>query len=299
VDGRADADAAGGYVPFFFTSRDGLRLAGRDYAPPDASRLPVVCLPGLTRTSRDFHRLALALSREDGRRVVSFDLRGRGASAWAADGLTYAPPVEAEDVLAGLAEREIERAAFIGTSRGGIVTMAIAAMAPNRIAATVLNDIGSRIDTAGLLRIKAYIGKPLPPLGWPQAGPLLRAGLGADFPAYADADWEELARLTFANRDGMAVLDYDPRLAAGFEAITEASAPVDLSAAFAALCGVPVLVIRGSHSQLLSRETVAAMQAAHPGLETIEAPGEGHPPLLRGALLAAVRGFLDRIDPPV
>jgi pimeloyl-ACP methyl ester carboxylesterase len=291
----AESSASTGYEPFFYASRDGLQLHGRDYIGT-ADRLPVVCLPGLTRNSRDFHELALQLSGPAGRRVLAFDFRGRGLSQRDPTGKTYLPPVEAQDVLDGLANRGVAKAAFVGTSRGGIVTMILGGIAPGAIGAVVLNDIGSRIETTGLLRIKGYVGRPLPAMGWDGAARLLEATLGSEFPAFGPADWARQARLTFADRNGLPVSDYDPLLAEGFSALTPETPSVDLSAAFATLSAVPVLVLRGETSHLLARETVAAMQAAHPGLESFEVPGQGHPPELRGEIASRIVGFLDRID---
>ncbi|MBN9000082.1 MAG: alpha/beta hydrolase [Rhizobiales bacterium] len=292
-----DGTAAAASEPFTYLSRDGLQLFGRDYRAAASSRLPVVCLPGLTRTSRDFDVLARLLSSGPGaRRVVSFDLRGRGRSEYDPTGAGYLPATEAQDVLDGLADRGIARAAFVGTSRGGIVTMVLAGMAPAVVAAAVLNDIGSLIETAGLMRIRAHVGVALPALDWPMAERALAARLGDEFPAFGPADWARQARLTFADAGGTPVLDYDPKLAEGFHALTPETPPVDLGAAFATLAAVPVLVVRGACSHLLSAATVDAMRAAHPRLESVEVPGQGHPPELTGAVASRIADFLDGLD---
>lgn len=279
------------YEAFSYRSRDGLNLAGRDYRPDDAAPLPVVCLPGLTRTVRDFHTLA-SLLKSQGRRVLSFDYRGRGNSDRDPSGESYTPPVEAQDVLDGMAARGVARATIVGTSRGGILAMTIGALKPEVIAGVVLNDIGSRIETAGLVRIRSYVGKGQPPADWDDAVRILRARFGSAFPAYSDEDWIEQAHQTFADQGGRPVIDYDPLLARGLEVVTPETPPVDLSAVFATLAPVPVMVIRGSETDLLTPETVAAMSAAHPGLVAVEAPGEGHPPMLRGALASRIAAFI-------
>ncbi len=279
---------------FTYLADDGLRLAGRDFGPRDGSRLPVVCLPGLTRTTRDFERLAEVLAAR-GRRVVAFDYRGRGRSGRDASGASYTVPIELQDVLRGMSERGLGRSVLVGTSRGGILTMSLAAARPDLVAGAVLNDIGSRVEIGGLLRIKSYVGKGEPPADWDDAAAMLRALHGASFPAFTDRDWQEQARLTFAERDGQPVIDADPLLALGLVALTEATPSPDLSAVFAALAGVPVMLIRGGTSDLVSPETVLAMEAQHQGLVTIEVPGEGHPPMLRGALLGTIADFIDGI----
>lgn len=280
--------------PFFFASRDGLRLHGLDYRGDNPALLPAVCLPGQTRTVRDFHALALRLQ-ADGRRVVAFDLRGRGQSDRDPTAKTYLPVVEAQDVLDGLSARGIARAAYIGTSRGGIVTMVIGGMAPAAIGAAVLNDIGSVIDTAGLRRIGARLGKVRPPAGWSDAADQLAAALGDEFPAFGPDDWLRQAHLTFADQDGLPVSDFDPNVAAGFHGIKADAPPVDLTPAFASLANVPMLVIRGGCSHLLSRETVAAMGATHPKLESFEVEGQGHAPELDGTVAGRIADFLARV----
>lgn len=282
------------FEPFFFESRDGLRLHGRDYRGDNPALSPAVCLPGLTRTVRDFHALALRL-RADGRRVVTFDLRGRGRSGRDSTGKSYLPVVEAQDVLDGMASRGIARAAFVGTSRGGIVTMLVGGMAPAAIGAAVLNDIGSVIDTAGLVRIGARLGRARPPATWSDAADQLARALGDEFPAFGPADWLRQAHMTFAEQGGLPVSDFDPNVAAGFSEIRADAPPVDLSPAFANLGAVPVLVVRGACSHLLSRETVASMAASHPRLESIEVEGQGHAPELDGAVAGQISAFLARV----
>lgn len=279
---------------FTFLSADGLLLAGRAFGPDDSPRLPIVCLPGLTRTTRDFERLTSLLAAR-GRKGVAFDYRGRGRSERDPTGLSYTVPVELNDVVCGMVARGIGRSIFVGTSRGGIIAMSLAAIRPDLVAGIVLNDVGSIISTAGLLRIKSYVGKAGTPDDFGAAAGMLRALHGDAFPAYSDADWQEQARLSFADRNGRPETDYDPALARGLEALTAATPPVDLSAAFCQLAGLPVMLIRGETSELLTRATVAAMAAQHPGLLCVEAPGEGHPPMLRGALAKTVADFIDSI----
>ncbi|MBB5751188.1 pimeloyl-ACP methyl ester carboxylesterase [Prosthecomicrobium pneumaticum] len=247
---------------------------------------------------RDFEVLATALATDPmrPRRVLALDSRGRGASERDPDPSRYQPGVELADALAGLAARGLTRVAVVGTSRGGILAMLMAAVRPDIIAGAVLVDIGSRIETAGLMRIKSYVGRGAAPSDWAEAARALAALHGAQFPAYGAEDWAALARLTFRDVDGRPEPDYDPALASTLDGVAEDTAPLDLSAAFAALAAVPTLVIRGGTSDLLTAETVEAMATAHPGLEVAVAPGEGHPPMLRGALVTTIAGFLLRLD---
>ncbi len=279
---------------FSYAAEDGLLLAGLDHGPRDSRLLPVVCLPGLTRTTRDFELLAAMLA-ERGRRVIGFDYRGRGRSARDPSGASYTVPIELDDVMRGMKVRGVGRAVLVGTSRGGIIAMSMAAARPELVAGVVLNDMGSRIETAGLLRIKSYVGKGRPPADWTDAAVSLKALHGAQFPAFTAEDWQAQARLTFADQGGRPVSDADPLLALGLEAVTEATPSPDLSGLFAALAALPVMLIRGGTSDLVTAETASAMSAQHPGLVTIEVPGEGHPPMLRGDLLPAIADFIDGI----
>ncbi|SHG06343.1 Pimeloyl-ACP methyl ester carboxylesterase [Kaistia soli DSM 19436] len=279
---------------FSYLGRDGLTLAGRDYGSGDSPLLPVVCLPGLTRTTRDFELLAAPLAARN-RRVLVFDYRGRGRSGRDPTGLSYTVPTEIDDILLGMASRGVSRSVFVGTSRGGIIAMSLAAARPDLVAGAVLNDIGSVVEATGLLRIKSYVGKGAAPGDWGEAAGMLRALHGAFFPAFSDLDWQTQARLTFAEQDGKPVMDYDPLLARGLDALNDATPSADLSAVFQALVAVPVMLIRGGTSDLITRETAETMARQHPGLVTIEVPGEGHPPMLRGNLVTAIADFIDGI----
>ncbi|MCX5493564.1 alpha/beta hydrolase [Kaistia dalseonensis] len=283
-----------GYAAFRYQSQDGLTLGGRDYGAGQVATLPVVCLPGLTRTARDFDLLAHMLA-EAGRRVLVFDYRGRGTSDRDPTGASYNPLVEMQDVLLGMSLRGVTRAIFVGTSRGGIITMLMGTVKRDAIAGVVLNDIGSIIETAGLFRIKSYVGQGEAPRDWDDAVRLIRTTHGRFFPGYSDQDWIDQARLTFAEQDGRPVVDYDPALARGLDAVTPETPPVDLTAAFATLTTVPVMVIRGEETDLLSRATLDAMAATHPGLVAVNVAGEGHPPMLRGPLLSRIAGFIATI----
>ena len=180
-----------GFSDFFYAAQDGLRLHARVYGEAVPGRWPVVCLPGLTRNARDFHRLALYLAREAGtpRQVVAFDYRGRGASQYDDAIANYAVPVEAGDILTGLAALGITEAAFIGTSRGGLIVHVLGAMQPSILKAIVLNDIGPVIEAEGLRNIRDYLGRGAPaPRTRRAALAAQKIAHGADFPALGDAD---------------------------------------------------------------------------------------------------------------
>lgn len=284
--------------PFAYPSADERALFGREWEPEGAAGLPLVCLPGLTRSSRDFAALAETLAGRPvrPRRVVALDFRGRGGSAFAPVA-TYNPLMEAHDTAAALSHLGIGRALFLGTSRGGLVMMAMALALPGRIAAAAFNDIGPVIETAGLARITGYVGAPLPAT-WPEAVAALRAGQGALFPALDDAGWERFARQTMRDVGGRPALDYDPALAEAFKAFDPSQPLPDLWPGFEALKDVPMMVVHGARSDILSAATVAEMAARHPGLCVHTVADEGHAPLLwDAASQQAVADFLDRADP--
>lgn len=280
------------------TSSDGLRLHARSYGDDSAERPAVVCLPGLARHAADFHEFAAALTDPDDapRHVLAVDYRGRGQSDHDPDADHYSVPVETADLLRLLDTLAISRAVFVGTSRGGIITMAVASAKPGLVAGAVLNDIGPVIERPGLLRIKSYVGKLGTPRDLDEAAGTLEALFGRQFPALADRDWRAWALNTWSDRGGRLVLSYDPALARTLDPIGPDSDIPDLWPLFEALKSVPVLVIRGANSDLLSAETVDAMQKAHPDLDVATVPDQGHTPILQTSdLLPTVRQFIDRL----
>jgi pimeloyl-ACP methyl ester carboxylesterase len=294
-----EADQEGPGRDVFFVSSDGLALHMRDYGEATSPWLPVVCLPGLTRSVRDFDDLAIFLSshRHRPRRVVSFDYRGRGRSQWDKTIVNYNPVTEMNDVLDGMAVLGIAKAVVVGTSRGGIIATLMGVARPQMLAGLVLNDIGPVIEARGLARIKTYVGRTPPPDDWEDAVQILRRLHGAQFVAFSDADWQAFARMTFRDDNGRPVADYDPALGQTFDGV-EFDRPVPaLWDQFKALKAIPILVIRGENSDLLSADTVAAMATAHPRLEAIIVPGEGHAPLLRHtSLLQRISAFITGIE---
>src|SRR5205814_9122507 len=219
--------------------------------------------------------------------------RGRGQSEWDRFSDNYNPLVEMGDVFDGMAALGVPRAAVVGTSRGGIIAMLMAVARPSTVAAVVLNDIGPVIEPRGLARIKTYVGRTPAPEDWSDAERLLRRLHGAQFTALTDKDWQAYTRLTWRDDNGRPAGDYDPALARTLDGI-EFDKPVpSLWNQFGMLAGIPVLAIRGENSDLLSSETLTAMAAAHPRLESITVPGEGHAPLLfHSPLIQRIAAFL-------
>ena len=266
----------------------------RDYGPRSASALPVVCLPGLARTAADFDRLARALSIT--RRVVALDYRGRGLSERDRNWRNYDIAVENDDILSVLTGAGIDAAIFIGTSRGGLHVMTLAATRPRILRGAVLNDIGPVIKAKGLMRIRGYVGVLPSPSSWADAVDLLKATASAQFPALDESDWEEQARTTFEERKGRFVPQYDPLLRKGLEALDLETALPDLWPQFDGLRDIPLLVIRGENSDLLSPATVDEMLRRHSGAALHLVPGQGHAPHLRDIeTIGRITAFVDNI----
>jgi pimeloyl-ACP methyl ester carboxylesterase len=283
----------------YYASFDDLRLHVRHYPVADSTARPAVCLPGLTRNGRDFHYLASYLSHhpQRPRDVYCIDYRGRGGSDYDRDWHNYTPYVELIDTLDFMTLQDVHRAAIIGTSRGGIIAMMMAALRPTAMGAVVLNDVGPVIETTGLARIMGYVGRTKVPRSWEDAALLLRETNERAFPAIESWQWEEIARAVFNERDGRPAQSYDRRLARALRAINLGRPTPDLWPQFIALGQFPALVVRGANSDLLSAETLEAMVERHPNLRTLTVPGQGHAPVLNEPeTVEAIGSFLAAND---
>jgi pimeloyl-ACP methyl ester carboxylesterase len=262
-----------------WTSVDGLSLHYRNYAGPgDYEGPPVLCMHGLTRNSRDFADLAEHISAA--RRVIVPEMRGRGLSDYAPDSSTYNPIQYVADVEKLLGELEIEHFIAIGTSMGGLMTMLLAQARPGRIAAVVMNDIGPEINSAGVDRIAGYVGQGRSYPTWVHAARSLGDVHGAAFPDFDLDQWLEMAKRTLVVcQNGRISFDYDMAIAEPFQQPGNASPP-NLWLAYEALRDVPMLLLRGELSDLLTADTVAQMGARNPAMTSITVPRVGHAPTL-------------------
>ncbi|MGA6538554.1 alpha/beta fold hydrolase [Stenotrophomonas sp. NPDC101269] len=278
----------------YWNSDDGLRLHARDHAPAAGQppRGTVVCIPGLTRNAADFDALAGTLAAA-GWRVLAVDLRGRAGSARAPDPSSYNPRAYADDMVALLRAQHIDKAVFVGTSLGVLVTLTLASRAPGLVAAAVLNDAGPKVPREALARIGTYAGKPVPPMDLDQATAYVASIGKAAFPRFTADDWQVMATRTFRPRDdGLLELDYDPAVIRTTRPwVLWLLRPVLWRAVRRLTARVPVLVVRGALSDILPAEVARQMAATSPTARLVEVPDVGHAPTLsepeaRDAILA-------------
>ncbi len=281
---------------FEVSAFDGLKLRGRKYfARKDSRYLPVICLPGLTRNGRDFSDIAEFLSQHptSPMDVYCFDYRGRGLSEYDKNWQNYSPLVESGDVISVCDALAFHHAAIIGTSRGGMLAMVLAALRPGLPKKVILNDIGPEIDGIGLARIKATLERHTLPATWAQAESGLRELMGGQFTAFGDEDWKWLTEATYKDLDGKPVRDFDANVAKLLNEIDLDQPLPDLWPQFVGLKHIPVLTIRGENSDLLSASIVEKMHKVHPQMQSVIVPGQGHAPkLMSGKLGSRILKFL-------
>jgi pimeloyl-ACP methyl ester carboxylesterase len=296
VAAASDVASSPQFETHFVSAADGLKLHVRVWGAAHREALPVVCLPGLARTADDFDALAYHLATDPAqpRRVLALDYRGRGASDYDRDPQNYNLAVELADAIAVVTALEVHPAVYVGTSRGGLLAMLLAAARPTLLAGAVLNDIGPVIESKGLMRIKSYVGKLPQPKDFEDGAEILRRLFSAQFPRLTAADWRSAALRTWRETDGRLVLRYDARLADTLKGVDAAQPLPPMWPQFDALGHVPVMAIRGANSDILSAETVAAMRTRRPDLKVLEVPDQGHPPLLEGPDIAdRIRSFVE------
>lgn len=280
------------YRDLFFKSHDDLNLYARDYPAAPAAGT-VICLPGLTRNSADFDELCSELAGDY--RLLAVDLRGRGRSDADPNPLNYHPAIYAQDIAALMHSQDIRSALFIGTSLGGLVSMTLAAMTPALVRGIVLNDVGPELNPSGLARIRSYVSNSAEVRDWEEAVAKTRSTQGEAFPDLSDADWETFTRRLYrVDGQGKPVLDYDKKISVLFEAQDPDAPPADLWPLFTLLHAIPMLVIRGSQSDILSADVVAKMAAMHPRMRSLEVRNRGHAPMLNeSGVVEAIRQFLE------
>ena len=281
------------YTEHFCQMDDGINIYYRDYGDPGTGKTPVICIPGLTRSSLGFDNLASALCAD--RRVICPDLRGRGKSDYDPDFQNYKPGQYVKDVVAVLKDAGIDRVVVIGTSLGGIVTMVGAAMFDGLWAGAIINDIGPVIESAGLDRIGSYTGKTRPPEDWDDAVALCKKSSGAAYPDYSDEEWLHFAQCAYAtDGDGNPVDNYDPNISKTFSS----GGGGDMWPLYEKLMDIPVTVIWGDISDILSKDIANQMVTRHPNAELIAVHNVGHAPNLdEPESRAGIQRLLEKVDP--
>jgi pimeloyl-ACP methyl ester carboxylesterase len=275
----------------FISARDGLQLFFRDWGDAHANAVPLLCLPGLTRSSRDFEAVARRQSAR--RRVICPDMRGRGRSAYASDWRTYEPRVYLDDIRNLLAGLGIGHVVVLGTSLGGLLGMALATAMPTSLAGLILNDVGPQVETTGLGRIMSYIGIDRPEPDWPSAANALRERFKS-LSFRTDDQWIEFARTTYREGpDGKLHFDWDIALAKPLQ--RPSAPPPDLWALWRAVGPRPALAIRGGVSDILTEATLGRMKAEKSDLMHMTVPDVGHvPSLAEPGVPEAIDEFLAR-----
>lgn len=285
---ESDAD----FRDLWYESADGLRLYARDYSRPEKSALlPVLCMHGLTRNSADFAWIASHLART--RRVISVDQRGRGRSQYDTVATNYTPVTYVQDMFKLLDEQGLKRVIVIGTSMGGLMSILMANMQPERFAAIVINDIGPELAPVGLKRIKSYVGTGHEIRSWDDAVAHTRTINEVAFPHYTDDQWLRFTRGLYQEIDGVPQLAYDPAIAGPMLDDSSDAGPPDLWPLFENMASIPMLVVRGSFSDILTPACVSRMHDLSPGLVSVEIPDRGHAPMLdEPTAVSAIERFL-------
>jgi len=266
------------YDNYWFESRDGLKLFARNYQH-EAPRATILCIPGLTRNSADFSELCEHLAINY--RVIAVELRGRGKSEYDTNPLNYHPELYVDDVVALLDSLELTSVILIGTSLGGLISMILTALQPERVAAVIMNDIGPETSQVGVDRIKNYVCNPVRVNSWAQAIDMTQEVFGAEYPDFVDEDWAAFTKNIYReNSKGGPVLNYDPAIGLLMTQQQDNAVAPNLWSAFAAMQTTPLLVIRGRLSDILTTECVEKMQLKKPDMHFIELEDRGHAPLL-------------------
>ncbi len=292
-----------------FTSHDGLRLVGRHYkavrvkgarrSPRKKPPNPLLCLSSLTGNGGEFHKLARFLTThgEHPRDVYCLDYRGRGGSQNDYTSANYNSYVELRDILDFLVAFDLPHFDIIGSSRGGINAMLLAAVRPAGLGALILNDLGPVLEPGGVARVLGYLANMPQPASWADASQIMRSMYETSFPALDEGDWRAFAQRYYKEQDGHLVASYDTRLALTSRHLNLQKTLPDMWGQYLALFNHPLLIIRGENSDMLSRKTVEQMRTLHWHSRAVTVPGQGHAPLLRDQpSLQTIGAFLAEHD---
>lgn len=272
-----------------FKTSDGLRLHYTDTGKGQ----PLLCLAGLTRNGLDFSFLAPHVT---DLRLITLDSRGRGASDYDADFMNYNVLREGHDVIELLDHLGLDKVTTLGTSRGGLLAMALAASHPERLSGVILNDIGPVVGARGIARIMDYVGKTPRAKTLDAAAADLKAAMEAEFPGVPLAVWRQQAEYQYRQTETGLELRYDPALHKALLEQAATGATPDMWMFFEALRALPLGVLRGANSDILDHQTLEEMHRRHPGMISDEVPDRGHVPFLdEPESLALIRQILEQV----
>lgn len=278
----------------WYESRDGLKLYAKSYGDPNAP-VTALCMHGLTRNHRDFEPMISGLG--DGYRFIAVDQRGRGNSAYDPNPASYTLPTYVGDMLTLLDKLGLQKVVLIGTSMGGLMSMVMMKVAPERVRGIVLNDVGPTIERAGLERIAGYVGGSPAVDSWEIAAEATARVQSSAFPDFTPDDWMEFSKRTWKQQDdGKVVLAYDTAISDSLKAVKVRWRDRFLAwRLYSMLKKVPVLIVRGELSDLFSDRTARRMVSRHPDAKLVTVPRVGHAPILdEPAVLPEIKAFLDR-----
>ena len=280
----------------FYQSPDGLKLYAKRHGPADAA-LSVLCMHGLTRNHKDFEPLIAALP--DRYQFIAVDVRGRGHSDRDPDPEHYSPATYVGDMAALLDHLKLDRVALIGTSMGGLMSMIMMKAMPQRVRGVVLNDVGPVFEKAGLDRIASYVSSTEPLASWEAAAEAVGRVQHDIFPDYRPDQWMAFARRTYRELDdGRVALDYDPAITRTVGQVRPGLLTrIAMWKLFKEMSKVPLLIVRGGTSDILSEKTAAKMVKRHPDAKLVTVPRIGHAPILDEPEAApAIASFLAGLE---
>lgn len=265
------------YIDIDYTSSDGLKLYARDYNA--SAQQTIICIPGLTRNSKDYVDFCDYFSGQY--RVIAVDLRGRGRSQYDDNVINYNPLTYAQDILQLIHCFDLSDVILVGTSLGGLVSMILANLAPNVVKGIVLNDIGPEINPVGVDRIKSYVGKASVFHSWADAVASVRSVHDSELPGMTDAQWLSFTKgLMNEDEFGAITFAYDIKIAQWVNDTDDSPKQADLWPQFDNMLDVPLLVIRGAHSDILHKQCVDKMLSKHHNMQYCEIEHRGHTPML-------------------
>lgn len=266
----------------FIAAQDGIKTYVLELIPDgEITGDPIFCIHGLTRNHKDFEPIfdfLLGL----GRKVYAIDVRGRGLSDYDSNPLNYHPGTYVGDVANIMSVLAIEKAVFIGTSMGGIISMILAAFMPDKVAGIILNDVGPEVNEAGIARIRNYVGNSAPVDNWDDAIKGIKAIAQSEYPLQKDNEqfWQDFAKRICKEENGKIILAYDPEIKQNLQPAKEGEPAPNLWAQFEMIKNIPIGLISGEISDIMTSDIIEKMKNISPSLKVALIDNVGHAPIL-------------------